>query len=198
MVTALNDQEKSSIVRFKQQAQEFWSIWQEYNSPKVRAYVANQSPQLQADYRQFMNKGARIRGIVETTTGAIDKAVAAYSSVKDWFRNRFGMGEYHYQSSTMNGLGIAPLALIGGAAAITTVSLTIASWVKESKRMKYILKEVKRLEDKGIEPNAAYQMAIRAVNASKTSIFSGVGSYILPLIVVGGAIVLLPKLSKRK
>jgi hypothetical protein len=192
----LTTQEKGVIQQFKEEARKFWNIWTKLDQQKM--FVAKQSPEVQQEYNELMNRGSSIRSTIETVTGAIDKAAAMYDSVKTWLMERFGFSEIEADNQMqIGGLGIAPLVAIGGAAAISAGVAAITAWVTDAWTVNKRLEEIRRLEAQGIPPEKAAEIVGKTIPAP-TGLFGDLGKLAVPLMLVAAAIFIVPQLTKQR
>ena len=190
----LSEEEKGAIQKFKDKAREFWALYTDLLNVKPETITALPVEKQQA-YHDVMQRGAGLRGKVEKITGAIDLAAQQYEKVKNWFMDTFGLSEARATQEVNNRLGIIPIIAIGGAVAIAGVTYAIGSWVSDAMEQKRLLDEVQRLESKGVSPAEAYSLATKLKSAG---LFGNFGKIIPIIVVVGLALVFVPRLLERK
>jgi hypothetical protein len=164
--------DQSVIEAFKVRARNFWNQWNILNNS--RGVVARQSPEMQQQYRDLVDRGSTIRSSVETVTRLIDKATSAYRTATGWASGFFSLGE-------MPTLGVIPLLV--PAAVIAGSLAAMGKWLKDVYEFNRKLEEIARLEAKGVDPVTASKIVERVSDSGSFNIKAAVG---LPVLLIGG------------
>ncbi len=185
----LSQQDLSIIDRFRQQAREFWRLYQ--STGDNANFVATQNPSIQREYRDLMDRGQGIRSKVEVATGIIDKAGAMIDTAKNWFTDTFGLGGLASVNRMMpEQLGLIPLipiAVIAGSLA------AIGKWVNDALVFNRRINEMKRLQAQGMTPTQAANVIDKIMPKGFGANVTGL---LIPIVLVG-AIVLVPRFFKK-
>ncbi len=179
-MATITGSEKSAIENFRLKARNFWAMWNALE--QKRSTVARQSPEIRAEYVDLIARGQSVKSGVETITGLIDKAANAYSSVKSWLADTFGLDGVELEQQTQ--LGLLPLIPI---AAIGLSLAAMGKWVSDAYQLNRRLDEIQRLENKGLTPQQAAQVVSKTM---PKGFFSGTGSIVLPLLMAAGAMLI--------
>ncbi len=180
MSESISTEQKTAIGGFKAKAKMFWQLWTKLDGQQD--IVARQSPYMQGEYKDLMERGTSIRNKIEWTTGLIDKAASAYSSVKDWISSQFNGVD---DDQGMGIIPIIPIAII--AASISAMGYWISDAYKFSKK----LAEIQRLENRGLTSEKAAEVVERTL-ASK-GFFSGSGKMLFPILLGIGVFIMIKK-----
>jgi len=167
---------ESVIEAFKQRARDFWAQWQKLESRQ--AMIEQQSPAIKKEYSDLLDRGSTIRSSVETVTGLIDKAAAAYQSAKGWISDVFGLGGFDEQQT----LGVLPVII--PAAVIATSLAAMGKWLSDAYQFNRKMEEIEKLQAKGVDAVTASKIIERT---SPAGISIG-GAMALPVLLIGGFI----------
>ena len=169
-VTQNDAADPSMIEAFKTRARDFWSQWELLGNKQQD--IKKLSPEIQKEYNDLLERGSTIRNSVETVTGLIDKATAAYQSSKEWISDLFGLGE--------NGLGflpvLIPVAVIAGSLA------AMGKWLSDAYQFNRKMEEIEKLQARGVDPVTASKIIDRVTPAG-LSLTTSLG---LPVLLIGG------------
>jgi len=138
-------QEQSLWQKYKTRAAEFMNA---YQSLATMAPVAYKDPALTAEYEKVMSRGKTYHGVMSTIMEKIDDAISWASS---WWSD---------EGTTVQGMGnlgvlpLVPIAVIGASMAALGV------WITDAWELDRKLREVERLEAKGIPAGRATQMVM--------------------------------------
>jgi hypothetical protein len=176
-------QEKSTVKDFKDKATEFSQLWNLLSNQSN--VVAKATPDIQKEYNDLMNSGSFIKESIQEVTNMIDKAAAAYQSVRDWISNTFGLSGIAIDQKASQ-LGIIPLLAIGVIAAAVAA---MGKWVIDAYTLNKKLDKLAELQSQGYTAQAAADVLAKMDGG----IFSG-ASALIPLALLSvGALFLLKR-----
>lgn len=163
---------QSVIEAFKQRARAFWNQWETLHANQDM--ITRQSPAVQKEYNDLIDRGSTIRNSVETVTGLIDKAQRYYQTAKGWVSDLFGMDGYSPQMGVLPVL--IPAAVIAGSLA------AMGKWLSDAYQFNRKMEEIAKLQAKGVDAVTASKI-IERTTPSGISIGGAIG---IPLLLVGG------------
>lgn len=148
-------------------------------------YVYSRHPELKAEYDAVLNRGSKNYNDLYRIKSVIDSFKQKGKSIVDWIKGKIGLSD---------SLGIAPLIIAGiSAASVFGMITAIGSWLKDTSVLAKRLEFLKDQEARGLSPSEAASLAERTFGKpGATSLFGNIQN----LLLIGGAIILLPYLFK--
>jgi len=187
---SLSQTDLSVIDQFKKQARDFWRLYTTMGDDA--RFVATQNNSVQKEYADLMSRGQTIRSGVERATSVVDGAGSMIDSARNWFSDTFGLSGLRYAEglagTQLGFIPLIPIAVVAGSLAL------IGKWVNDALVFNRRINEMKRLQSQGMTPNQAANIIDKIMPKGFGASVTGL---VMPIALVG-AIVLLPRLLKKK
>lgn len=182
MTENVTNADPSMIDEFKKKARDFWNQWESLGNQEK--FISKQAPEIQQEFKDLRNRGLSIRNSVETVTGLIDKATAAYRTATGWVSDIFGTSD--------NTMGFLPILI--PAAVIVGSLAAMGKWLSDAYQFNRKMDEIAKLQAKGIDPVTASKIISR-ITPEGFSITTSLG---IPLLLIGGFFVYNTFMKKGK
>lgn len=162
---SLVDDWKQTVIDFRAKAGQFLRDTEEL---KNKEGLVSKYPALHDDYNDLLDRSDIIYNTVKTLTGAVDK-------VAEWL----GLDLTPGSTPKMGFLPLVPIAVIGASLA------AIGKWTSDVYIFNRRLEEVKRLEAKGLSPERAAAIAVKAPEGMLPSLGRNVLAPLVPILLLG-------------